>query len=99
MQTETLTTTRPILQKPTLYQVIFFDDDITTYGFVMYLLNRFFNKTESEAYEIAVKVDTSGSASAGIYSKDIAETKISLANIELDVSEFQLRIEAFPCDQ
>jgi ATP-dependent Clp protease adaptor protein ClpS len=90
--------TRPILKKPALYQVIIFDDAITTYECVMALLIQFFKKTEGEAYEIAFQVDITGSALAGIYTKDIAETKISLANLELSTLQFPLRIEALPCN-
>ena len=94
MTTESMTAPcKPKLKQPPLYKVIFFNDDISTFQCVMDILVNYFNKSEDAAYELAFKVHIEGSATAGIYPKDIAESKISLANSELKSNGFPLHIE------
>ena len=97
MTTETIDVapTKPLLKRPSLYDVILFDDDVSTYQSVINILVNHFNTSEDNAFLIATKVDVEGIASAGVYSKDVAETKISLANAELKISGYPLRIELF----
>jgi len=83
---------KPLFKQPSKYKVIFIDDDITTFSSVMDILVSYFNKNEDEAYELTFKVHVEGSAIAGIYPKDIAETKISLANTELKTNAVPLQI-------
>ena len=84
---------KPQLNLPARYKVILFDDDISTFQCVMDILVSYFNKSEDAAYELAFKVHIEGNATAGIYPKDIAESKISLANSELKTNGFPLHIE------
>lgn len=60
---------------PRRYRVIFHNDDFTTQEFVVYVLERFFRKTETEARHIMLTVHHKGAAVAGVYTKDVAETK------------------------
>lgn len=60
---------------PRRYKVIFHNDDYTTQEFVIHVLERFFHKTETEARHIMLTVHHKGAASAGVYTKDVAETK------------------------
>src|SRR5262245_13176530 len=62
-------------QAPRRYQVIFHNDDYTTMEFVVDVLRRFFHKSETEALHIMLTVHKKGSAVAGIYPRDVAETK------------------------
>jgi ATP-dependent Clp protease ATP-binding subunit ClpA len=70
------TKTRPKADKPRLYKVIFHNDDYTTMEFVTLVLERFFHKSESESTHIMLTVHHKGSAVAGVYPRDVAETKV-----------------------
>ena len=65
----------PVSAVPRRYKVIFHNDDYTTQEFVIYVLERFFHKTETEARHIMLTVHHKGAAVAGVYTKDVAETK------------------------
>jgi ATP-dependent Clp protease adaptor protein ClpS len=64
-------------QTPKRYKVIFHNDDYTTMEYVIEVLRRFFHKTETEALHIMLTVHRKGKAIAGIYPRDIAETKVA----------------------
>ncbi len=66
---------RPISTTPRRYKVIFHNDDYTTQEFVVYVLERYFHKSETEARHIMLTVHHKGAAVAGVYTKDVAETK------------------------
>ena len=66
---------KPVSSIPRRYRVIFHNDDYTTQEFVIYVLERFFHKTATEAQHIMLTVHHKGAASAGVYTKDVAETK------------------------
>ena len=59
------------------YKVIFHNDDYTTMEFVVDVLRQFFHKSETEALHIMLTVHKKGSAVAGVYPRDVAETKVS----------------------
>jgi ATP-dependent Clp protease adaptor protein ClpS len=61
---------------PRLFKVIFHNDDYTTREFVVEVLKAYFHKTETEATFIMLTVHTKGSGVAGVYTRDIAETKV-----------------------
>ncbi len=61
---------------PSVYKVLLFNDDFTTMEFVIEVLQKFFAKNPEDATLIMLKVHHEGSAVCGIYSKDIAETKV-----------------------
>ena len=64
-------------EQPRRYKVIFHNDDYTTMEFVVEVLRQFFHKTETEALHIMLTVHMKGSAVAGVYPRDVAETKVS----------------------
>ena len=68
------------LQVPRKYQVILCNDDYTPMDFVVFILRHFFYLSEEVAIEKMLAVHTSGQAVCGIYTKDIAETKVALVN-------------------
>lgn len=67
---------------PRMYQVILFNDDYTTMDFVIEVLQRFFVMDRERAMQIMLKVHNEGAAVCGVYSRDVAETKVT------QVSEF-----------
>ncbi len=62
---------------PRRYKVIFHNDDFTTMEFVIEVLRHFFQKSEAEAAHIMLTVHKKGSAVAGVYTRDVAESKVS----------------------
>jgi len=66
---------KPLSSTPRRYKVIFHNDDYTTMEFVVDVLKRFFHKTETEAVHVMLTVHKTGAAVAGVYTRDVAETK------------------------
>jgi ATP-dependent Clp protease adaptor protein ClpS len=62
---------------PKRYKVIFHNDDYTTMEYVVGVLRRFFHRTETEALHIMLTVHKKGKAVAGVYPRDVAETKVA----------------------
>lgn len=62
---------------PRMYKVILFNDDYTTMDFVIDVLQRFFAMNRERALQIMLKVHSDGSAVCGVYSLDVAETKVA----------------------
>ncbi|MFV1992522.1 MAG: ATP-dependent Clp protease adapter ClpS [Acidiferrobacterales bacterium] len=67
---------KPRLQKPRMYKVILLNDDYTPMEFVVVILERFFYKNREQATQIMLHVHTRGVGVCGLYTKDIAETKV-----------------------
>ena len=63
-------------KKPKLYKVILLNDDYTPMEYVVKLLKSVFRKSESEAINIMLMVHKKGSGVCGIFTKEIAETKV-----------------------
>ncbi len=61
---------------PKLYKVMLLNDDFTTMEFVVEVLQTFFAMGRERALQVMLKVHKEGSAVCGVYSKDIAETKV-----------------------
>lgn len=68
--------TRPKTKKPPLYKVLLLNDDFTPMEFVVLVLERFFNKNHAQAFEIMLTVHQKGVAVVGVFSHEIAETKV-----------------------
>ncbi|MEL7254595.1 MAG: ATP-dependent Clp protease adapter ClpS [Pseudomonadota bacterium] len=69
--------TRPKTKRPPLYKVLLLNDDYTPMEFVVAVLERFFGMTHAEAFEIMLTVHKKGVAVVGVFSHEIAETKVS----------------------
>ena len=71
--TKTLTRTK----KPSLYRVLILNDDYTPMEFVVYVLERFFNKNREEATTIMLHVHQHGVGVCGVFTYEVAETKVA----------------------
>lgn len=67
---------RPKKKKPHLYKVLLLNDDYTPMDFVIHVLEKFFNKTRQEATDIMLHVHRRGIGVCGIFTYEIAETKV-----------------------
>lgn len=82
MATSTLShsTEKTTLKPPARYRVVLTNDDFTPMDFVVRILKLFFDKPFDEATSIMLEVHHKGKGVCGVYSKDIAETKVSQVN-------------------
>ena len=71
-----LVETKPKTKRPSLYRVLLLNDDYTPMDFVIDVLRQIFNKTLSEATEIMLTVHHRGVGVCGVYTFEIAETKV-----------------------
>ncbi len=72
---QVLTRKRAKLREPGLWKVLLHNDDYTTQEFVVWLLKTVFRKAEPEATAIMLAVHRAGVGVAGVYTKDVAETR------------------------
>ena len=70
-----LLNTQPKTKKPSLYKVILLNDDYTPMEFVIYIIEKLFNKNHEEATRIMLLVHQNGLGICGIYTYEVAETK------------------------
>jgi ATP-dependent Clp protease adaptor protein ClpS len=71
---------KPEVKKPPMYKVMLLNDDYTPMDFVVSVLKQFFYKSMEQATKIMLQVHYDGAGVAGIYTSEIAETKVSLVN-------------------
>lgn len=69
--------TRPKTKKPSMYKVLLLNDDYTPMEFVTHVLEKFFNKTRQEATEVMLHVHRRGVGIAGVFTYEVAETKVA----------------------
>jgi ATP-dependent Clp protease adaptor protein ClpS len=72
-----LTRTKPKTKKPSLYKVLLLNDDYTPMEFVVMVLEQFFSKTREDAYTIMLHVHQKGVGVCGVYTYEVAETKVT----------------------
>lgn len=80
------------IKQPNNYFVMFKNDDYTSMEFVVYLLKKYFNKNDSEAERIMIKIHTVGEGIAGLYPFQLAEQKAYEALVETKDHEWPLQI-------
>ena len=68
---------RPKTRKPAMYKVLMLNDDYTPMEFVVHVLERFFQKTRDEATRIMLHVHKRGVGVCGVYTYEVAETKVT----------------------
>jgi ATP-dependent Clp protease adaptor protein ClpS len=75
--TAVITRTQTKTKRPSMYRVLLLNDDYTPMEFVIHVLERFFNKSREAATQIMLHVHTQGIGECGIYTYEIAETKVT----------------------
>jgi ATP-dependent Clp protease adaptor protein ClpS len=71
---------RPKLRRPPLFKVLLLNDDYTPMEFVVQVLETFFAMSREKATQIMLHVHTRGVGVCGVYTREIAETKVSQVN-------------------
>jgi ATP-dependent Clp protease adaptor protein ClpS len=82
---------KPQLQEPKLYRVVLHNDDYTTMDFVVQVIMAVFHKPAAEASKIMLDVHKKGRGAVGVYTRDIAETKVSQVHEMARQNEYPLR--------
>ena len=84
--------TREKVEEPPLFKVLLHNDDFTTMEFVVWVLESVFNMPEEEAIQVMLNVHLRGLGVAGIYTYEIAETKVDKASALAREQEFPLLV-------
>lgn len=71
---------KPELKRPSMYKVIILNDDYTPMDFVVEVLEGFFYMSSEKATQVMLQVHTEGKGVCGVFSRDVAETKVTQVN-------------------
>ncbi|MBN1365922.1 MAG: ATP-dependent Clp protease adapter ClpS [Syntrophaceae bacterium] len=78
-------------KEPSLYRVILINDNYTTMDFVVYVLETIFHRSPAEATRIMLDVHKRGAGTCGVYTREIAETKVMAVHELAASNEFPLK--------
>lgn len=78
-------------EEPKDYKVLMHNDDYTPMDFVIFVLKKFFSKSDNEATQIMLDVHNKGMGIAGVYSFEVAETKVTQVNQFSKNSQYPLK--------
>ena len=84
------------LERPRMWRVLLHNDDYTTQEFVVWILEMIFHKQPGEAFDIMMSVHRSGMGLAGVYTHDVAETKVKTTKQMAEEHEFPLLVTMGP---
>jgi len=82
---------RPAVRTPPMYRVLLMNDDFTPMDFVVHILQKFFSKPIEEATKIMLEVHHKGAGTCGVFTHEIAETKVHLVNTYAKQNRFPLK--------
>jgi ATP-dependent Clp protease adaptor protein ClpS len=82
---------RPAVRTPPMYRVLLMNDDFTPMDFVVHILQKFFSKQIEEATKIMLEVHHKGAGVCGVFTHEIAETKVHLVNTYAKQNRFPLK--------
>ena len=74
---ELLVKAKPKTKRPPLYKVLLLNDDYTPMEFVVMILEKFFGLTHAQSFDIMITVHKKGLAVVGVFSYEVAETKVA----------------------
>ena len=95
---EPKTKAKPKLERPRLYKVLLHNDNFTPMEFVVLVLREVFAKSDADAVSIMLHAHTHGMAVAGVYTFEIAETKVQQATKLAEENAFPLLCTMEPED-
>ncbi len=78
------------LEEPPMYRVLLHNDDYTTMDFVVMILSRVFHKTQEQAEQIMLDVHKKGKGVCGVYTFEIAQTKVEQVKTLAKQNQFPL---------
>ena len=80
------------LERPRLWRVLLHNDDYTTQEFVVWVLETIFHKQRGEAFDIMLSVHRTGIGIAGVFTHDVAATKVKMTRQLAEEHEFPLLV-------
>ena len=84
------------LKRPSMWRVLLHNDDYTTQEFVVWVLQHIFHKPPAEAFAIMLSVHQSGLGVAGVFTHDMAATKVQAATDAAEQEDFPLLVTMEP---
>ena len=87
------------VERPRMWRVLLHNDDYTTQEFVVWILETIFHKDRGEAFEIMMSVHRSGMGIAGVYTHDVAETRVRTTKQLAEEHEYPLLVTMEPDSQ
>ncbi len=93
---QSATKERKKTKRPKRWKVLLHNDDFTTMDFVVHILMKHFHKSAAEATQVMLEVHYKGAGVAGIYPREVAETKVAEVTDDALANEMPLQVTAEP---
>jgi ATP-dependent Clp protease adaptor protein ClpS len=87
---------RERVEHPRMWKVLLHNDDYTTQEFVVWVLETIFNMPPADAYAVMMHVHQAGVGVAGLFTRDVAESKVKATQILAEQHEYPLRLSMEP---